>query len=144
MSLTVRRRRAADTAKAAAADALLVTHLPDVRWLSGFTGSNAALVLLAPKSGAAKAVLFTDGRYTAQAKAEAAGARVVIAQKNAAVAACEWLAEAKIKRCGFDDGNTTVAALKQMRESLPAKLRRQMFQPVGALVSELRWIKDYD
>jgi hypothetical protein len=27
-------------------DALLVTHLPDVRWLCGFTGSNAALVLV--------------------------------------------------------------------------------------------------
>jgi len=144
MSLSARRKRAANAAKAAATDALLVTHLPDVRWLSGFTGSNAALLLLAPKSGAAKAVLFTDGRYTAQAKAEAAGTRVVIAQKNAAVAACEWLAEAKIKRCGFDDGNTTVAALKQMRTSLPAKLRRGLFEPVGALVSELRWIKDAD
>jgi Xaa-Pro aminopeptidase len=144
MSLNARKRRAAVAAKAAATDALLITHLPDVRWLSGFTGSNAALVLTAPKSSAAKAVLFTDGRYTAQAKAEAAGTRVVIAQKNAAVAACEWLAEAKVKRCGFDDGNTTVAALKQMRGALPPKMRRALFQPIGALASELRWIKDSD
>ena len=47
---------------------MLVTHLPDVRYLCGFTGSNAALVL-----AGGRAVLFTDGRYTAQAKAEAAG-----------------------------------------------------------------------
>ncbi|MGB9145540.1 MAG: aminopeptidase P family N-terminal domain-containing protein, partial [Acidobacteriaceae bacterium] len=49
----------------AGADALLVTHLPDVRWLCGFTGSNAALAVL-PK----RAVLFTDGRYTVQARQE--------------------------------------------------------------------------
>ena len=32
-------------AREAGVDALLVTHLPDVRWLCGFTGSNAALVV---------------------------------------------------------------------------------------------------
>ena len=142
MAFSARRKRAVEASRQAGAGALLVTHLPDVRWLSGFTGSNAALVLTAPKSGAAKAVLFTDGRYTAQAKAEARGMRVVIAQKNAAVAASEWLAEAKVRKCGFDDGNTTVAALKQMRAALPAKKRRGMFEPIGTLVSTLRWTKD--
>lgn len=142
MGSSARRRRAAEAAREAGIDALLVTHLPDVRWLSGFTGSNGALVLTVPKSGAAKAMLFTDGRYTAQAKAEARGMRVVIAQKNAAAAACEWLSEQRVRRCGFDDGNTTVAALKQMRAAVPAKRRRGLFEPVGALVSMLRWVKD--
>ncbi len=95
-----------------------------------------------------KAVLFTDGRYTAQARAEAKGVRVVIAPKAAAVAGCEWLAGAgsgaRAQRCGFDDGNTTVAALKQMRAAVPAKKRRGLFEPVGALVSMLRWVKDAD
>jgi Xaa-Pro aminopeptidase len=58
------------------------------------------------------------------------------------IAACEWIAEARIKRCGFDDGNTTVATLKQMQAAVPSNLRRRMFQPVGALVSTLRWVKD--
>ncbi len=42
--------------------ALLVTHLPDVRYLCGFAGSNAALAITAKH-----AVMVTDGRYTAQA-----------------------------------------------------------------------------
>jgi len=138
MTFNARRKRAAAQAKAAGVDALLVTHLPDVRWLCGFTGSNAALVLPAGR----RAVLFTDGRYTAQAKAEAAGIQVVIAAKSAAIAACECLATAGVKRCGFDDGNTTVAALKHMRAAVPASLRRKLFEPVGALVSMLRWVKD--
>src|ERR1700678_3476004 len=103
MSFSARRKRAAAAARAAGVDALLVTHLPDVRWLCGFTGSNAALVV----RGGGAARLFTDGRYTAQAKAEAAGVRVTIATGPAAVAACEWMAGegktgAGVRRCGFD------------------------------------------
>jgi Xaa-Pro aminopeptidase len=137
MSLNVRRKNAARAAKAAGVDALLVTHLPDVRWLCGFTGSSAALVLWR-----GRAVLFTDGRYTTQAKAEVLGTKVVISAKAAVIAACGWMATARVDRCGFDDANTTVAALKQMRAAVPAGRRRTMFQPVGWLVSKLRWVKD--
>lgn len=146
MSLIARRKQATDAAKAAGVGALLVTHLPDVRWLCGFTGSNAALVLVggagSRSGGRQAAVLFTDGRYTAQAKAEAVGTKVVIAPKAAAFAACEWMAAAGVKRCGFDEGNTSVAALREMRKAVPAKLRRRMFEPVGPLVAKLRWVKD--
>ena len=143
MSLKRRKKQAADAAKAAGVDALLITHLPDVRWLCGFTGSNAALVLLCGSQSRGRAVLFTDGRYTTQAKAEAVGTQVVIANQ-VVTAACEWLAAARVKRCGFDDGNTTVATLKQMRAAVPSSLRRKLFEPVGWLVAKLRWVKDAD
>ena len=140
MSLIARRKRATSAAKAAGVPALLVTHLPDVRWLCGFTGSNAALVLVgAPRL---RAVLFTDGRYTTQAKAEAVGLPVVIATKPAAVAACEWMVEAGVRRCGFDGSQTTVAALEAMRQAVPAKVRRGMFVAVDPLVAKLRQVKD--
>lgn len=135
-----RRRQAVAALRKAGLDALLITHLPDVQWLCGFTGSNAAVIL--PASSGPRPVLITDGRYTAQAKAEAAGVKVIIAPKSAVIAACEWMAQAAIKKCGFHDGNTTVATLKQMQAAVPAKLRRSMFRPVGFLVSTLRWIKD--
>jgi Xaa-Pro aminopeptidase len=143
MSLNRRKKQAAGAAKAAGVEALLVTHLPGVRWLCGFTGSNAALVLLSGAGPGGRAVLFTDGRYTTQAKAEAVGTRVVIASQ-VVKAACEWMAAAGVQRCGFDDGNTTVAGLKQMREAVPAGVRRKMFEPVGWLVAKLRWVKDAD
>jgi len=120
-------------------DSLLVTHLPDVRYLSGFTGSNGALVL-----AKGRAVLFTDGRYTAQARAEALGTRVVIAAKNAVAAACEWMESAKVRRCGFDSAHTTVAGLEAMRRAVSGKVRRGMFVPVGSLVGRLREVKDAD
>ena len=125
------------------AEALLVTHLPDVRYLCGFTGSNAALVLLG-----SKAMLFTDGRYTEQAKAEAVGTKVTIATKAAGLAACEWLEAAGVKRCGFDGTQTTVAALGRLEAGLSkafgVKARKAMFVDMGALVARLREVKDED
>jgi Xaa-Pro aminopeptidase len=139
MNFRVRRKKAGVAAKAARVGGLLVTHLPDVRYLCGFTGSNAALVLVG-----GKAVLFTDGRYTAQAKLEAAGTKVVIAKKPAVIAACEWLEAAGVKRCGFDAAHTTVAALETMRKAVSAKVRRGMFVAVDAVVARMREVKDAD
>jgi Xaa-Pro aminopeptidase len=118
-------------------EALLVTHLPDVRWLCGFTGSNAALAVTS-----AKAVLFTDGRYTLQAKQETRGARVVIAKKSALKEACALL-ESLAKRASYDPEHTTVAALSMMRSAVSAKIRRSFFSALERpLVSELRMVKD--
>ena len=148
MSLNSRRIRAAHAARAAGVDALLVTHLPDVRWLCGFTGSSAALVLPCPSPGssrkATRAVLFTDGRYIAQAHAEAVGTQVVIATKPPLTEACEWITSARIKRCGFDRTQTTIAALDNMRKAIPATKRRSLFVPLDPLVALLRQIKDAD
>jgi Xaa-Pro aminopeptidase len=132
----VRQRRAA-AALTPGIDALLVTNLPDVRYLSGFTGSNAALLL-----HGGKATLFTDGRYTAQAKAEAVGARVVVVPRSALAKACEDAAAAGIKRCGFDASHTTVATLEAMRKAVPGKVRKGFFQPSGSVVAGLREVKD--
>ena len=132
MDTRKRKSRAIAAARAAGMDALLVTHLPDVRYLCGFTGSNAAVVLVG-----GRAVLFTDGRYTAQAQAEAAGTRVLIEKKSALAAACAWVEAAGVKRCGFDAAHTTVATLEAMRKAVSGKLRRGLFQPVGLLVAGL-------
>src|SRR5271157_6026169 len=73
-------------------DLLLVTHLPNVRYLCGFTGSAAALLV-----GDGSSILFTDGRYRTQARAEIKDAnvqqvKIVIARKSPLLAAAEWLA----------------------------------------------------
>ena len=52
-------------------DAVLITHLPNIRYLCGFTGSSAVLTFC---RGVWE--LFTDGRYTEQARKEVKGATV--------------------------------------------------------------------
>jgi len=124
--------------------ACLFTHLPDVRWLCGFSGSNAALALVATKSGM-RAALFTDGRYTAQAREEAAGTRVIIPKKKSAlVAACQWLAESGAVKCGVDAAHTTLAELKWMKKAVASGRRRILFKPIASLVARQREIKDAD
>jgi Xaa-Pro aminopeptidase len=120
--------------------ALLVTHLPDVRYLCGFTGSNAALAIMAKH-----ALLVTDGRYTAQAAAEVKGAEVRIAKGPALAEACRWLAAARMKHAYYDGEQTTVAALSAMQEAVKgsAKNAKQFFQPLPSpLVSAQRMVKD--
>jgi Xaa-Pro aminopeptidase len=120
-------------------EALLVTHLPDVRYLCGFTGSNAALCL-----SPTRAALFTDGRYIVQAKAQTQSARVVISEESVLADACAWLEKCGAKRAYFDPDHVTVAALQRMRESIDRR-RRNFFVPLEtALVSALRQVKDDD
>ncbi len=128
---------------AAGVDALVVTHGPDVRYLSGFTGSCGAVALVG-----GRAVLFTDGRYTSQAKAETAGMRVAIDKRSPAVRAVEWLAGLGVARCGFDAGQTTVAGLEAMRKALvplrKGSARRGFLVGTDGLIAKLREVKDED
>jgi Xaa-Pro aminopeptidase len=119
-------------------EALLVTHLADVRYLCGFSGSNAALCVTANR-----AAMFTDGRYIDQARAETRGARVVIAKKSAQREASAWLEATGAVHCAFDPAHTTVADLALFREALKTSRRRQFFQQLAKpLVLNLRLIKD--
>jgi Xaa-Pro aminopeptidase len=132
-----RRRRVANAVRKAGAEALLVTHLPDVRYLTGFTGSSAALI-----AKGSKVTMFTDGRYATQAAQEVDGARVEITEKPAAVAACEFAYEQGVTKLGFDPAVTSVATLEALKESIPARSRKSLFAPVSGVLAELRQVKD--
>jgi len=125
----------------AALSGVVITHLPDVRYLSGFTGSSAALAVTRRA-----ARLFTDGRYTAQAAEEVQAAKVEIVARSVSEAALEWLAaQPGAEVAGFDPAQTTVADLARWKDSLPAKLRRSFLTALPApMVAQLRMIKDED
>jgi Xaa-Pro aminopeptidase len=120
---------------------LLVTHFPDIRYLSGFTGSSAALAVTRRT-----ARLFTDGRYKEQAAQEVKAAQVQIVASSPAVAAVEWIAaQPGVELAGFDAAWTSVAELTRWRAALPARLRRGFLCALAApLVEALRQVKDED
>ena len=136
MNFSLRKRRALKAAGAAGAKALLITHLPDIRYLCGFTGSAGALALCA---GGTR--LFTDGRYREQAESEATGTTVVIDSRPASAAAAIWLKE-RCEQCLFDAAYVTVADLDRMREVLQSRDRRRFFQASTGLMAKLREVKD--
>ena len=137
---TLRKLEAARRVRATGVGSMLITHLPDVQYLCGFTGSNAVLLIFAGKR---PAVLITDGRYTRQARAEAAGTKVEIAGRAALSAACAMLAESGVKSCGVDAAHTTLGQLDVLRKSMPAG-KRNIFKPVQSLIASQREVKDAD
>jgi Xaa-Pro aminopeptidase len=120
---------------------LLVAHLPDIRYLCGFTGSSAALAVTRRR-----ARLFTDGRYTTQAAEEVRGAGVGIVTGPPAIAAIEWLrAQPGVEAAAFDSGATTVAELSRWKASLPYRVRKRFLSELAEpLVMPLRMVKDHD
>jgi len=120
-------------------DFLLVTHLPNIRYLCGFTGSAGAL--LVSERGA---TFFTDGRYGVQARAEVTGARTVIARKAPFLAAAESLngskrARAGKKVLGFEGESMPVAIRDRIAALLKSKYRLRCAPP---LVERARMVKD--
>ena len=121
-------------------DALLVTHLPNVHYLCGFTGSAAALLVTNRGS-----ILFTDGRYRTQAREEVNGARVVIARKSPLVAAAEWLAGLRRSSAPLSVGIEPESMSVGMRERLASRLRgRARLRSAPPLVESARMMKDAD
>ena len=98
-------------------DALLVTHLPNIRYLCGFTGSAGALLV-----SRNKCEFFTDGRYREQADDEVQGARVIIASKPPVLAAAERLAA---------DGGPTAGKILRPSDGKEAK-RVALIQCAGS------------
>ncbi len=121
--------------------AIVVTHLPDVRYLTGFTGSSAALAVTRRA-----ARMFTDARYATQAAEEVKAARVEIVSSSAAASAVQWLAaQPGVEKAGYDAARTTVADLARWRAALPGRLRRGFFISLETpLVEDLRGVKDSD
>lgn len=117
--------------------AILVTKPVNVRWLSGFTGSNGALLVVPGEP----LTLFTDGRYTEQAELETTAAAVevefVISRTNDAdiVRRLEALG---IEVCGIESHHLTVDRAAALETAGPSVT----FEPVGSITDRLRQPKD--
>lgn len=117
-------------------DLLLVTSLVNVRYLTGYTGSNG-LALIGPD----RRVFVTDFRYVEQAAAEVDPSYDRRRDQNELVAGLEELLPTGELRLGFDDTNVTVRQHTRLRELLPDRVQ---LVAAGGLVERLRVVKDAD
>jgi Xaa-Pro aminopeptidase len=122
-------------------DALLVTHLPNIHYLCGFSGSSGALLI-----HAAGSIFFTDSRYTQQAKAEVHARKTVITKKAPLLAAAEWISRRprasrnpKSMLLGIEAQYLSVASQKSLSGSLSRHIR---IRPAPALIERARMVKD--
>jgi Xaa-Pro aminopeptidase len=130
----LRRDRLRAAWQAAGADAALVTRLVNVRYLTGFTGSNAALLLT--EQGA---VLATDGRYTTQAGAQAPDVELLV-ERECAAALVSRAARDGVRRLAFEAHDVTVEAHAGLQgiDGAPGLVA------LGHAVEALRTVKDDD
>jgi len=140
MNYAQRQERLRDALRASKAQALLVTHLPNVRYLCGFTGSSGVLAF-SLKRGAMQSAFFTDGRYTTQARDEVKRSRVVVAEKPALTAALRWLSSARAASVAIEAEHVTVAGLASIRKGLGRSVR---IQNTSGMVERLRMVKEPD
>ena len=131
----LRLRRVRDRLHESRLDALLVSHVPSVRWLTGFTGS-AAFLLVEPGS----ATLITDFRYRTQAAEEVGDAvSVHITESDLFAELARCLEEGDSgPRVGFEDHNLSVRDRRALGESCGGVT----WEPAGPLMEALRSAKD--
>ena len=113
-------------------DGLLVVDLLNVRYLTGFTGSNAALLVVADADADGADVFCTDGRYTTQAQRQVPDLRHVIERASGPAVAGEARG-----RVGFESQHVTVDGLDVLVAASPGELVR-----APGLVERLRLVKD--
>jgi len=138
MNFLARQKKLREQLASSGLDALLVSHLSNIRYLCGFTGS-AGFLLVTETGG----VFFTDVRYDTQAREEVKGARVVIARKAVVNALGEWIGGRSKRTKGWTVGieaeHMTVAERKRLADLLPSGLR---LRNAPALVERARMVKD--
>ncbi len=112
---TRRRRALADAAKAAQTplDALLVSHGPDVAYLTGFTGDDSFL-LVQP----GRACLITDARYDEQARSECDGLDLFVRTSTMAKAVTQVLSDAGVSTLGVQGDSLTLGWQKVLDEAV--------------------------
>jgi Xaa-Pro aminopeptidase len=113
---------------------MLVTDLINVRYLSGFTGSNAALLVFADGEDA---VLATDGRYRTQAAQQAPDLEVAIERACGRYLAGR-AASGSAQRVGFESHVVTVDGF----DALAAAAGSTELVRASHTVEALREIKD--
>ena len=144
MDFHLRQKKLREQLASAGLDALLVSHLPNIRYLCGFTGS--AGLLLVSEAGS---TFFTDVRYDTQGREEVKGAKVVIARKALLSALAETVGTRRAKSkskaltskatIGIEAEHVTVSERKRLNDLLPASVK---LRNAPDLVARARMVKD--
>lgn len=114
---------------------LLVTHLPNVRYLTGFSGS-AGCALITPRHK----YFFTDFRYEAQATKEVRGFDVRIVRGGALEGCCRYIVSRKVSTgvIGFDGAHISLREHQLVKKLL----RGRQFCDASGEVEKMRLVKN--
>jgi Xaa-Pro aminopeptidase len=125
---------------AAGLDALIVVHLPNVRYLTGFAGS-AAIAVLTPE----ELVFITDGRYTTTIETVVApacpGLRLVRVDPSYDATLARVMQSSGARAVGFEAAYMTVKRFDWLRAALSSAAGPAL-APIERAVEAIRVVKD--
>jgi Xaa-Pro aminopeptidase len=111
-------------------DSLIFFNMSNIRYLSGFTGSEGVLLI-----GSSQIFLFVDGRYTCQAERETRGIKIIeCADKIQRI--IQEIKKSRLERVGFEADAIMLGQYNQ----LTSGVRKEKFVP---LTDELRMIRAF-
>lgn len=130
-----RRDKLRKNLRSAGIDALLITNFTNVTYLTGFTGDDSYLLLLAKDQ-----VVISDPRYTTQLEQECPGIEASIRPPGTGMVEtiAKLTKQAKVKKLGIEGTSMTVA----LRDQIAADLPVTELVSTSNLVENLRIIKD--
>ena len=128
----IRRASVSEGLAARKLDALLVAFSPNLRYLTGFTGSNGCLLVTRETS-----ILFTDPRYQIQA-AQEASTQVKICKGPLVTDTLAAIARLGLKRVGYEPARMTCDHFEALKARLPMHAE---LTPIHGWIEELRMVK---
>lgn len=114
-------------------DSLLVSKLPNIRYLSGFSGSEAVMLITREQ-----ALLITDFRYIEQAQEECKGLEIVERKGPLLRVLVSQIRQHGLRKLGFEAEALSFDQYSQLSKALA----RRRTLPVKGLVEDMRETKD--
>jgi Xaa-Pro aminopeptidase len=114
-------------------DAVLITRLPNVRYLTGFTGSNGHALVTSEET-----VFLTDGRYDERSRNEVPDVERLTSRDGLLAPLAALCARLKVAKLGFEAHDVSV----QQHERFGAAMPAIELVPLGEEVERQRWVKD--
>jgi len=113
-------------------DSLIFFNMNNIRYLSGFTGSEGVLLISSDETN-----LLVDGRYITQAGMETNGLRI-IEHKDKIKGIIQTIKNLKLKRIGFEENSITLGMYNQLTNHV----RQGVFVALNDELKLLRAYKD--
>ncbi len=115
-------------------DAVYITHMPNIRYITGFSGSSAYVIITKNKN-----FFITDFRYKEQSHSQVKDFEIIV--KAASAEEVKNIFESEgLKNIGFESAHITVHQL----DDLKASSKDVMFTPLGDRIERLTMIKTPD
>src|SRR5688572_23471241 len=135
--LKVRQKAVRDGMKQLGLDGLLLTHPPDLAYLTNFTGDDSVGLVVEKDIH-----LVTDFRYQEQAELEAGWLKVTMREGKMSEACAKAIAGAKVKRVGFEANFTTVGQIDALQTELKKNKQAVELVPLEDVMTNVRKVKD--